>query len=224
MKGSKLIEFFKDGNIVIPMYFLKRYKDFGIEMEEFIFLMYLYNLGENVPFNPQKYANDLNIELITVMEYIEKLSDKKLARVEVIKDDNGVRKEILILDDFYSKLTLITMDEAVQEEKNNTVNSTIFDVLEKEFGRKLTPMEFEISKAWLDNGISEELIKEAVKEASFSGVANLRYIDKILYEWGKNNIQTAKDVENNRKQRKKDIESNPEDVDMDIVDWNWFDE
>lgn len=224
MKGSKLMDFFKDGNLVIPMYFLKRYKDFDLDMNEFIFLMYLYNLGENVSFDPQKYATDLNIELMTAMEYVEKLSDKKLVRVEVVKEDSGVRREVLLLDDFYRRLSLITMDEAVQEEKSNTENSNIFDVLEKEFGRKLTPMEFEISKAWLDNGISEELIKEAIKEASFSGVANLRYIDKILYEWGKNDIKTAKDVESNREKRKKDNDKSPEDVDMDIVDWNWFDE
>ncbi len=224
MKGSKLMDFFKDGNLVIPMYFLKRYKDFDLDMNEFIFLMYLYNLGENISFDPQKYATDLNIELMTAMEYVEKLSDKKLVRVEVVKEDSGVRREVLLLDDFYRRLSLITMDEAVQEEKSNTENSNVFDVLEKEFGRKLTPMEFEISKAWLDNGISEELIKEAIKEASFSGVANLRYIDKILYEWGKNDIKTAKDVEANRAKRKKDADKNPEDVDLDIVDWNWFDE
>ena len=224
MKGSKLMDFFKDGNLVIPMYFLKRYKDFDLDMNEFIFLMYLYNLGENISFDPQKYATDLNIELMTAMEYVEKLSDKKLVRVEVVKENSGVRREVLLLDDFYRRLSLITMDEAVQEEKSNTENSNVFDVLEKEFGRKLTPMEFEISKAWLDNGISEELIKEAIKEASFSGVANLRYIDKILYEWGKNDIKTAKDVEANRAKRKKDADKNPEDVDMDIVDWNWFDE
>lgn len=224
MKGSKLMDFFKDGNLVIPLYFLKRYKDFDLDMNEFIFLMYLYNLGEEASFDPQKYANDLNVELMTVMEYVEKLSDKKLARVEVVKDEAGVRREVLLLDDFYRRLSLITMDEVVQEEKINTENSTIFDVLEKEFGRKLTPMEFEISKAWLDAGISEELIKEAVKEASFSGVANLRYIDKILYEWGKNDIKSAKDVEANREKRKKENDKSPEDVDMDIVDWNWFDE
>lgn len=224
MKGSKLMDFFKDGNLVIPMYFLKRYKDFDLDMSEFIFLMYLYNLGEDVAFDPQKYSSDLNVDLMTVMEYVEKLSDKKLVRVEVVKEDSGVRREVLLLDDFYRRLSLITMDEVVQEEKINTEKSTIFDVLEKEFGRKLTPMEFEISKAWLDNGISEELIKEAIKEASFSGVANLRYIDKILYEWGKNDIKTAKDVEENRKKRKKETDKNPEDVDMDIVDWNWFDE
>ena len=101
---------------------------------------------------------------------------------------------------------------------------TIFEVIEKEFGRTLTPIEYEISKAWLENGMSEELIKEAIKEATLNNVSSLRYIDKILYEWGKNGIKTAADVEKNRAKRRSDKEKIDEDVDLDIVDWNWFDE
>ena len=82
-------------------------------------------------------------------------------------------------------------------------------------------MEYEIIKAWLNNNISEELIREALKEAVFNGVSNLRYIDKILYEWGKLGIKTKEDVEKNRK--KHNSKKNKEKVDIDI-DWNWFDE
>ena len=46
MKSSKLIEIFKQGNMVIPLYLLQHYKDFKLKLDEFIFLMYLYNLGE----------------------------------------------------------------------------------------------------------------------------------------------------------------------------------
>lgn len=224
MKSSKLMEFFRDGNIVIPMYFLKHYSEFKISSEEFIFLMYLYNLGNKFVFNPAKFAEDLNIDLGTVMGYIDKLSDKKLIRVDVVKNDKGIMEETVLLDDFYSKLSLITMDEVVNEEKSDVSNSNIFEVIEKEFGRSLTPMEYEISKAWLENGMSEELIKEAIKEATLNGVSSLRYIDKILYEWGKNNIKTAADVEKNRKRHREEKEKVDEDVDMEIVDWNWFDE
>ena len=132
-------------------------------------------------------------------------------------------EETIILDDFYNKLSLLTIDEAVKEE-NNSSNSNIFEVIEKEFGRTLTPMEYEISKAWLDNGMSEDLIKEAVKEAVMNNVTNFRYIDKILYEWGKNNIKTVEDVNNNRKKRKEEKEKIDDSVDLDIVDWDWFDE
>ena len=41
---------------------------------------------------------------------------------------------------------------------------------------------------------------------------------------GKNNIKTAKDVEKNKLRRREDKEKIDEDVDLEIVDWNWFDE
>ena len=71
--------------------------------------------------------------------------------------------------------------------------------------------------------ISEELIKEALKEAVFNGVFNLKYIDRILYEWSKDGVKTVKDVEERRKKRNKKKEEKDE-IDLDIVDWNWFDE
>ena len=50
----------------------------------------------------------------------------------------------------------------------------------------------------------------------------LRYIDKILYKWGKDGIKTVKDVEERRKKHNK--EKDDSNIDMDLVDWNWFDE
>lgn len=222
MKSSCLVEIFSDGNIVVPMYFFKRYKDLKVTLEEFVFLMYLYNLGNKYLFDPNKFSSDLNIDLSTVMNYISSLTDKRLIRVEVLKNDKGLMEEVVILDDFYKKLSLITIGEA---NNSSGVDSDIFSIIEKEFGRTLSPIEYEIIKAWLDNNMSEDLIKEAIKEATFNGVSNLRYIDKILYEWGKNGIKTVKDVENNRKKRnaKKKDEVVDDDL-LDMVDWDWFDE
>ena len=221
MKSSKLIDIFKDGNIVIPIYFIKNYKDFKLESEEFLFLMYLYNQGNGFLFDPNKFSKDLNISLTEVMNYIGKLTDKGFIKVEVSKNDRNIMEEVVILDDFYNKLTHFTISEVNNEE----VDSTIYELIEKEFGRTLSPIEVEIIKAWLDSNISEELIKESLREATVNGVSNLRYIDKILYEWGKKNIKTVKDVENLRKNRKNNDkkEDNSEDI-SDIVDWNWFDE
>ena len=192
-------------------------------MNSFVFLMYLYSLGNKSLFNPSKFSNDLNIELKDVMEYISILTDKHLINVEVVKNDKGLMEEVLLLDDFYNKLSFIMMDNANAVEKE--INTNVFELVEREFGRTLSPMEYEIIKAWLDNGISEDLIKEAIKEATFNGVSNLRYIDKILYEWGKSGIKTPSDVENNRKKRNKSRDDQKDlDMDMDIVDWNWFDD
>lgn len=222
MKNRQFIEIFKQGHLVIPLYFLKNYKKLKLTLEEFIFLMYLYQLGDKSLFNPSKYQEELQMDLSKIMEYIDSLTEKKLIQVEVIKNEKGLMEEVVLLDGFYRKLTLNMVEE--ENEKSN-YQSNIFEVVEKEFGRTLSPMEYEIIKAWLDNDMSEDLIKEAIKEATFNGVSNLRYIDKILYEWGKQGIKTVKDVEDNRhkraQRREEEADSN---VDLDIVDWDWFDD
>ena len=205
MKSSKLIDIFKDGNIVIPIYILKNYKSLNITSDEFIFMMYLYNLGNKFLFDPSKFSNELNIDIKDVMNYISVLTDKKLIKVEVLKNDKGVMEEVVIIDDFYQKLAYFTIDKVNNDDNSD---SNIFEIIEKEFGRTLSSMEVEIIKAWLNSNISEDLIKEALKEAVFNGVSNLRYIDKILYEWGKDGINTVEDVEKRRKNRNKDKNKN----------------
>ena len=224
MKSSKLIEIFKQGNMVIPLYLLQHFKDLKLKLEEFIFLMYLYNLGDNFVFDPTKFGNDLNMSLVEVMSFIEVLTDKKFIRVESKKNDKGIMEEFIIMDDFYSKLTMITIDE-VNKETNDASKSDIFEVIQKEFGRTISPIEYEIIKAWIESGINESVIKEAVKEATFNGVSNLRYIDKILYEWGKLGVKTVEDVEKNRMKRNNTNKNQVnEEVDMDVIEWNWFDD
>ncbi len=222
MTGSKLVSILKEGHLVIPLYLLQSYKKFNIELNDFIFLMYLYNLGDGSIFNPGKFANDLGCELADVMVAIGTLTEKKLVRVEVVKNDKGLMEEVILLDDFYNKLSLLVMDDVNKTSKSSSSN--IFEIVEREFGRTLSPIEYEIIKAWLDGGMNEDLIKEAIKEATFNGVSNLRYIDKILYEWGKLGIKTVADVEANRKKRNNKTKDTTDDVDMDIVDWNWFDD
>lgn len=222
MKSAKLIDIFKQGHIVIPLFMLQHYKELKLEIGEFLFLMYLYNLDNKFIFDPSKFASDLNLDIKDVMNYIGTLSDKHFIRVEVMKNDKGLMEEMVLMDDFYSKLSLITMDEV--NNVSSADNSNIYEIIEKEFGRTLSPMEYEIIRAWLDNDMSEELIQEAIKEATYNGVSNLRYIDKILYEWSKLGIKTAKDVSDNRKKRAKAKEEASSDVDMDIMDWDWFDD
>ncbi len=227
MKSSKLIELLKDGNMVVPMYLLKNYKKLNLELDEFIFLMYLYNKGNHFVFDPNLFAQDFDLSLKDIMNYISHLTDKGFITVEVLKNDKDVMEEVVLLDNFYQKLKLFVIDDINQDEKKSKDESTIYEVIEQEFGRTLSSMEYEIIRAWLDSNFSEELIKEALKEAVMNGVTNLKYIDKILYEWGKKNIKTVKDVEDHRKKRNAQLEKNKEkdsNIDLDVIDWDWFNE
>ncbi len=219
MKNTNILNLFREKNIVLPLLLLKNYKKFNLELNEFIFLIYLYNLGDKTVFNPNQFSNDLNIDLPEVMSLIGILTDKNLIKVEVLKNDKGLMEEVILLDDFYNKITYVLIEEYNQGDKEKENN--VFSMIEKEFARTLSSIEIEIIKAWLDHHFSEELIKEALKEAVFNGVSNLKYMDKILYEWEKAGIKTVNDVEERRKKFQKNKEKE-NDVDIDIVDWDWF--
>ena len=221
MKSSKLVNMLKKGNFVVPLYLFQLRDKFNITFQEFIFLVYLTNLGDKVIFNPNSLASNLNLTLEEVLSYIDSLTEKSYISIEVIKNDKNIMEEYIVLDMFYEKLTNIMIDDINQAKIEEEKSSNVFEVIEKEFARPLTSIEYEIISAWLEDGTKEELILEAIKEAVFSGVCNLRYIDKILYEWGKKGIKTAQDVEKNRINFKEKQEHKEK---LELFEYDWFED
>lgn len=213
MKNNKLHSVLNSRNIVIPLYMYRVYPKLNIELDIFMFLMYLYSYGEKLVFDPKKTSEEYGKSISEVLGYIDKLSSAGLIDFEVIKNDKNISEEYLSLLPFFDKLSLILLDEPQKDEDN-----TIFELVEKEFGRVLSPIEYEIIKAWHENNISDELIKEALKEAVFNGVNNLRYIDKILYEWQKKGIKNKEDVEKNRKNHKQKEDK------VEVFEYNWLED
>ena len=127
MKGAEFVDILRQGHLVIPLYFLQHYKKLKVTLEEFVFLMYLYQLGDKSLFNPSKYEKELNIELSKVMEYISGLTDKKLIQVEVVKNDKGLMEEVVLLDGLYRKISLLMVE---QRNEKSSYQSNIFEVIE----------------------------------------------------------------------------------------------
>ena len=207
---GQIIEILKASRYQIPKELLINYKKINISDSELILIIYLINQSQNI-YNPKQISNDLNLKLNEVLEMINALCEKGIIKIE-IKKINNIRSEIINLDLLYEKLAF-SLSEI--EEVNDT---NLYSIFENEFGRTLSPMEYEIINGWIDNGYSEELIKLALKEAIYNGVSNLRYIDKIIYEWGKKGIKTKEDVE---KDRKKFKNSNSSKV-KELFDYDWL--
>ena len=205
---GKVINLLKDSIVVIPKILLMEYKKLKLDEKELIFLIYIIN---NPDFNPEVISKDLNIKTQDVLSLINTLSKKDIIKIES-KNINNVRTEYISFDEFYNKLALIIMEEDDVEE------STIYDVFEKEFGRTLSSMEYEIIGAWLEQNFSEELIVLALKEAVYNGVYKLNYIDKILYTWRKKGIQNKDDI---LKDKKNVYEKKTK---KEIDDYDWLNE
>ena len=192
--------------------FIQKILALGLSLEEFLMLTYFDNDYQSF-LDIEIFSQTLGIALPTAYQVFNSLLSKKLIQIESTKDREGRMVEKVNLDAFYN--LILEKNEEEQKEKQET---DIYDQFQEGFGRPISPMEYEIIKAWLDKGYQEELILGALKEAIYNGVNNCRYIDKILFEWNKRGLKTMEDVNNHLKVREKKEEKDS------LFDYNWLDD
>ena len=211
---DKIIQVMKT-TLVIPKVLLMNYSKLKIDDKSLIVLIYLMN-DETHIFNPKKISEELQISIPEILQIIDTLSTNDIISIE-LKKVGDVREEFINLEQLYTKLAyLLVNSEEMTETKKS---SNIYDIFEQEFGRTLSPIEYELINGWLEAQFNEEIIIMALKEAVFNGVSNLRYIDKILYEWKKKGLNSKEDVENDRMRfQQKKVEK------KELFDYDWLNE
>ena len=99
------------------------------------------------------------------------------------------------------------MEQVEENQENSKIEGQIkrlFGLLEQEFGRPLSGIEFQRVHQWLDEDhYSPALIELALKEAVLNQVYNFNYIDRILLAWERKNIRTKEQVANEQKNRQR---------------------
>ena len=93
MKQKQLIKLLENKSIVVPLLFLKEYKKLNISLEEFIFLMYLKDKGNNFTFDPKNMSEELGVNIKDILVFISSLTDKKLLLIDTFKNDKGIGEE-----------------------------------------------------------------------------------------------------------------------------------
>ena len=161
-------------DFIINTNIVKTISNLDITIKEFMLLLYFININNSLDLKNIKDKIGLNDE--DILNTYSSLLTKKLISVSLVKT-NGLSSEVINLDMFYDKLIMNT--------KTEEVSTDIYSKFESEFGRVLSPIEYETINRWLSSGVKEDLILSALKEAVVSGACNLRYIDKIIYSWTK---------------------------------------
>ena len=205
--NSKVMNIIKSKSYVVPSYLLKSYSEFGLSSDMFIVMIYLLNVDSPIICDYKKIGEDLGIDTTSAMNRINDLVENKLVEIKMEKNDIGKLEEYIDLDIFYNKLFLNSIEE-------NEESSNIYSLFETEFGRTLSPIEYELISGWSSN-YKEEIILEALKEAVYNGVTNFRYIDKILFEWNKKGIDSIDKISKNKKEYKKNTT-------VEVPDYDWL--
>ena len=211
MSNSILEGLIKEKDYAFKKLLFKLIKDFDLTLEELLLLIYFINQDKPV-FDIKKISIITYLDNNEIMSAFSSLTAKGLVSIKTSKEDGKITEIIDITNTYRAMVSDINVNI-----KKQTVTN-IYTIFEKEFGRPLSPVEYEIIKAWITSGISEELIKGALKEAVFNNVRNLRYIDKILSEWEKKGFKSVDEVDSYLK--KKEV-NNPK---QELFDYNWLED
>ncbi len=196
---SDLREAFKSKDFVINTNIIKNISSLDINLKEFLLILYFINVSPLLDTDDIEEKIGLSTDEIT--EIFGSLLSKKYIELDVTNKKGEIIEQIK-LDPLYDRL-------ALNKKIDKTEGSNdIFKTFEQEFGRALSPMEFEMINKWINLGNEEETIKEALKEAVLNNVRNFKYIDKILYDWSKKGIKNRIKEENKQE----------------LFDYNWLDE
>ena len=82
-------------------------------------------------------------------------------------------------------------DNNGKNEKKNNIIINIYDFVEQNFGRTLSPVEYEEINTWKDT----ELTRYAIKQAVLSNKCGTKYISRILSAYERENIKTVQQAQ-----------------------------
>ncbi len=194
---------------------MKYYKKIGMSDRGFLFYLQLlsYNQQGN-PFPDLSVVSDtMNIPVDELFQTLQELIDKGFLRIETKTNKQGQQEDRYDLTLIYDRLaTFFEQQEKKEKEvsKENDI-SMLYQTFETEFGRPLSPIEFETIQSWLTiDKYSVELIQLALREAVLNQAYSLKYIDRILLAWERKNLTSKQQIQEDQKKRTAKIESKQE--------------
>ena len=199
-----------EGQTTISNYLLNNYHKIGINNQE----MFIYMLikGNHDLVIPMPEMADLHEKTgyseQQLFNLFHQMIEKKLAKITQVTIE-GQQVDAYDFTPMYEKLSLLKNDQVSQQNEvqspkivDSHERQSVFESIEKEFGRTLSPIEMESISQWLDiDHYSPELIQMALKEAVLNQVYNLKYMDRIISNWYKKNLKSPQQIEAYKKTR-----------------------
>ena len=117
----------------------------------------------------------------------------------------------------------IYIEHNINNNINNNIQNTITNIysyIESNFGRTLSPVEYETIESWLSL-FKEEIINHAVEIAVLNNKKTFNYVNGILNNWnacGYKTLQEIKDQENKLKRTSQKIDENKKE----LFDYDWL--
>ncbi|MFC6182052.1 DnaD domain-containing protein [Lactiplantibacillus daowaiensis] len=194
-----------DGQTAIPNVLLLHYREIGMTNDELmVYLQFkrLMDQGSHFP-DANLVAQSMGAPANTVFQQLHEMLAKQLLTIESVTAEDHKIHDRYNFTGIYDKLAVALKKPAATTAATptETVNArqSVFQNIEKEFGRGLSSFEMEFISKWFDEDhYQPEIIDLALREAVLSQVYNLKYMDRILLNWSKRHLTTAAQIEADR--------------------------
>lgn len=205
-----LENYLKNGQTMISNLLIENYHRMGMSNEEFILWLQLYKYHEQGNFFPDlsPIAESMGCSQQEIYRLLNQLVQKQFLVIESKKDAQGVMNDFYGFDIIFEKIDVLLRQQNQQskEQQLEEQSKNLYQMFEIEFGRALSPIEYQRIGQWLDEDhYPPELIQLALKEAVLNQAYSLNYIDRILISWERKNITNKMQVEEEQKRRKRQM-------------------
>ncbi|MEX2804818.1 DnaD domain-containing protein [Streptococcus sp. H31] len=204
-------EYYKTGNLVLPGALLFHFKDIFPKADDFVVwqFFYLQNTSKMDDLAPSQIASALGKTVAEINRSISALTAQELLDMKTIELDGEI-EVIFDTSPAFAKLDSLLQENAEPEKQAQPVNALkdLIQDFERELGRLLSPFELEdLQKTIEEDKTDPDLVRAALREAVFNGKTNWNYINAILRNWRREGLTTVRQVEEHRRKRQENNET-----------------
>lgn len=170
----------------------------------------------------------------SVLDRLERINEISRKNKENVAKRWKNKKDTTVLPNTYEKDTTVLPlkckekenKKKIKENKNKDIiitttnNNNIYDYIEQNFGRTLSPVECEKISEWLSM-YSSEIIEHAIKISVMNSKKTFSYVGGILKSWKGKNYNTLSEIlEEEEKFRSKNTNAKV----VELFDYDWLNE
>lgn len=197
----------QSGQVSLPYVLLQYYKRLQMSDAEAMLVIHMlgFKQSEGIDFPTiDEMAARMSAGGTVVVESLQHLMKIGYLTIdEQVDAATQVQYELYNWNGLWERMGELMMEDMREERKRQRAempasakpDMNLFEIFEKEFGRPLSPMEYETIASWIDEDrYPLDLILLALKEAVFAGKIHFRYIDRILLDWSRSKIKTVEEA------------------------------
>ncbi|MFD2704474.1 DnaD domain-containing protein [Salibacterium lacus] len=210
MNQEQALHLLRYGSTPVSNLLFDYYAGIGLNEKEMMMLLHIHRfIEDHHPFpTPGELSERMAITDDECSNLLRTLINNGFLDMHKKEDDNQVMYETFSLEPLFRRIVEAFYRPAEDTRAEADEEGGLYELFEQEFARPLSPMEYETISVWMDQDkYSAELIKAALHESVLSGKLNLRYIDRILFEWYKNGIRTKQEAKTHSEKFRKSTSS-----------------